>query len=144
MDLEQLSQMLLVKAIEHLDRNDLEKCDHATRILLRLHRVGNSDQIQQPKPTVVQNPKADAIQKQLDEKEALENLELANDAFKGQLWMTIGDICEAFAQPKHEVRKWVENGEVVWQPREGDSRGTRMINAISVAARIDRGHCPPN
>ncbi len=135
MDFEDLNRTLLERAIELANRYDFDKCEQITRILLSLTAIEKKEEKfseEQTKPTII------------DEREALENLELANDAFRGQAWMTIGDICEAFAQPKHEVRKWVENGEVVWQPREGDSRGTRMINAISVAARIDRGHCPPN
>ena len=143
MRIEELVNKLLDKALECADRNDFEKCEQATRILLSLPRADRSAASSKSPEQNTRSDNESPEQKKLDEKEALENLELANDSYRGQLWLTVSEAADAFGQPAHEIKKWIELDEVEHQPRPNDKRGTKLVNSISVAARIDRGHCPP-
>tara|TARA_S200002703_G_scaffold130562_1_gene117856 strand:+ start:144 stop:548 length:405 start_codon:yes stop_codon:yes gene_type:complete len=133
MDFGDLTRTLLEKAIELANRYDFDKCEQITRILLSLPATESKEEENNDKPTE---------STEIDEIEALENLELVDETYRGQLWLTVKEVGYAFAQPEHEIRKWIADGEVETQPRPGDKRGTILLNSISVSTRIDRGYCP--
>ena len=125
MGIEDLAKTLLRKAIECADRSKFKKCEQATRILLslpcneHLFSTFNLDE--------------------LEKKEALENLERVDDLYCGQMWHTVGEFEKGFKRTEYDIRKWTRNDEIEWQPRAGDSRGTKLVNANFVAARIGWG-----